>query len=288
MAVKSVIDVRALARLAVEKGASIKPYVVSWDISGTCSNPKRIEHYGRPPKPRRGKYVVVDEFPAWFHGGANEVGGKPMWVDMDVPCRQCPNCLRYRARQWANRAKIEVAASSRTWFGTMTLTPDAHDRVRLVCTQRLSGQGTTWEKLSQEEQFRLRIDAMKTALTLWLKRIRKESGARLRYILVAESHKSGLPHFHILIHEGDVPVLKRHLEGQWKLGFSKFKLIDRDPKVVWYVCKYLSKSALSRVRASVRYGNATSVIAPINVARDQNRPTTTDLILKDQEEIEKD
>lgn len=92
-------------------------------------------------------------------------------------------------------------------------------------------------------------------ITKYLKRVRKKSGAPLRYILVAEAHKSGLPHYHMLIHECDPSRQVRHkdLTAAWSWGFTRFKLVETS-NTAWYVCKYLSKAQLARVRASVRYG----------------------------------
>ena len=92
-------------------------------------------------------------------------------------------------------------------------------------------------------------------VTRYLKRVRKESGARVRYLLVAERHKSGQPHLHIMVHEADQerPVRYATLANQWKLGFVHFKLAQ-DTKTAAYVCKYISKALLARVRASLRYG----------------------------------
>jgi len=48
---------------------------------------------------------------------------------------------------------------------------------------------------------------------------------------------------------------ERVLRRQWTLGFSKFNLVDeKDPRAAHYVCKYLSKTAEARVRASLQYG----------------------------------
>jgi len=104
----------------------------------------------------------------------------------------------------------------------------------------------------------------------------------------------GRPHYHILVHECELghvisgdPVLalqtgrngdfeKRLIktsEGfmpylfvtddafirkNWGLGFTKFQLATSE-KSVLYLCKYLSKSMLSRVRASVDYGLGVSL-----------------------------
>lgn len=121
--------------------------------------------------------------------------------------------------------------------------------------QRLWSGGTDFDALSPHEQFMERMTEIGREVTLYLKRVRKESGARVRYLLVAEAHKTGLPHLHILVHEAspDKPVRHKTLEGQWKLGFTRFKLAH-DVKTASYVCKYISKALLARVRASLRYG----------------------------------
>jgi hypothetical protein len=118
-------------------------------------------------------------------------------------------------------------------------------------------QGIDFERLPPAEQFSLRHTEISRELTKYLKRVRKESGAKFRFLLVAEAHKSGLPHYHLLLHEHDQfrPVRKSVLEAQWKAyGFSKWRLIE-DERAARYVCKYLSKDAIARVRASIRYGS---------------------------------
>lgn len=76
----------------------------------------------------------------------------------------------------------------------------------------------------------------------------------MRYCLVAEAHKSGLPHFHVVIHHRVVPVRHKTLKEAWRLGFSDFKLVEENQAVARYVSKYLAKALGSRVRASARYG----------------------------------
>ena len=93
-------------------------------------------------------------------------------------------------------------------------------------------------------------------VTRWLKRVRKQSAAALRYLLVVEAHADGFPHFHLVLHETSLAqVSKRTLEGQWHYGFSSWRLIPHgEMRQVTYVCKYLTKSAQTRVRASRQYG----------------------------------
>lgn len=126
-------------------------------------------------------------------------------------------------------------------------------------------KGGDYTALSPDQRFAARHKWISRQLTLWLKRCRDDTGAKIRYLLVAESHDSdktseayrGLPHYHCLIHEAtlDDVVPKRCLQRQWWHGHSSFKLVpEGDMRQVHYVCKYLAKETKARVRASVRYG----------------------------------
>ena len=120
---------------------------------------------------------------------------------------------------------------------------------------RLIEGGSKLALLTEEQRFASIVAAQTPDVTKWLKRVRKESGAKLRYILVAEAHKSGLPHYHMLVHEqvGGGQVGERTLRKQWAMGFSKWNLVT-DKAPARYVCKYLTKAAAARVRASLNYG----------------------------------
>lgn len=102
--------------------------------------------------------------------------------------------------------------------------------------------------------------------------------AKWKYLLVAEEHANelkGRPHFHMLIHEpwqfelvraheyyrtakGELRVNDRStLKERWKLGHMTVKLCA-DSKQASYLCKYLAKDMLWRVRASKNYGSERS------------------------------
>lgn len=183
----------------------------------------------------------------------------PIHADVAVRCRKCPNCLKARSAQWRIRAQHELRAAPRTWFGTLTLSPDSHFRIANLCRLRLAEQGLDFDALEPDDQFSERVREVNVELTKYIKRVRKQSKAKIRYILVVEAHKSGLPHWHCLIHEVKEPVRYRCLTEQWPLGFSNFKQVSGEASA-GYVCKYLAKSALARVRASKDYGTA---VAPI-------------------------
>ena len=158
---------------------------------------------------------------------------------------------------WAARAMHEVRNSRRTWFGTLTVRPEDQYRFLVSALAQRAARASDTTGLSDEEEFALRVKEAGKAITLALKRLRKELGVSgsIRYLLTAEPHKTGMPHFHMLLHESsDIPVRYAQLEGLWPHGFTKWKLLDDDPRAAWYVVKYLSKANNARVRASLRYG----------------------------------
>lgn len=235
---------RDLASRALANGAKRVSLVrIEWNISGDCMNPYTREYHARPPADDGSAVHVAPGRPA------------PMLVAIDTRCRRCERCRESRRAQWAYRARQETAQAQRTWFATLTLHPQHQLIVLNRARQKTANQGVDFETLDAEEQFALRHAEISREITLYLKRCRKVSGARMRYLFVAEKHASGAPHYHALIHEvpGSAPVRYDLLKDQWKLGFSQFKLCN-NTREASYLCKYLAKSAAARVRASVGYG----------------------------------
>lgn len=182
-------------------------------------------------------------------------GKGPLPLTIDGRCRQCAACLQHRRQLWTARAVDEIAASSRTWFGTLTVRPEERVRLAYLAERtRLRAGGELLSSLDSSERFRVLADALGSEVTRWLKRVRSAAKQPLRYLLVAEAHKSGDPHMHILVHEPAGPIAKRTLEDQWRIGFSHWRLVGQEPGAATYVCKYLAKDALTRVRASQHYG----------------------------------
>lgn len=239
------------------------PISWEWDIAGRCEMPGVREWFARPPNRRNstvhGKTGVVFR-------GADEPGGvigQPLRLIMHVPCRKCPYCLRRRAAQWRDRARYETDTSQRTWFCTLTLKPESLFRHLSMARAALSAQSTDLEEIGDAEQFQRLVWVIGRTLTKGIKRLRKNTRADIRYIVVVERHKSGVPHFHALIHEQHGSPAVKHADlvrDLWREGFCNYKLAD--PGSASYVTKYLTKSALSRVRASVRYGKPRLAIGP--------------------------
>lgn len=176
-----------------------------------------------------------------------------------TPCRSCPTCLRRHARLWAGRAREETEVSARTWFGTLTCRPDVHVWIDQSCATR---KRDFWEQ-PLGKKFAAQAEVLGAEVTKYLKRIRKESGHKLRYLLVTELHDGektsdfmrGRPHIHMLLHEfAGQPLRKEMLERQWPHGFTNFRLVNSSTSAAWYVSKYISKASEARTRASLGYG----------------------------------
>jgi len=251
--------VEGLFLQAYGAGATIHgPGHAEWDISERCESP--VQRHMHVSTYRRGDH---------YGTGSN----RAVWVELWTRCRHCVACLRMRRKLWTARACQEMRRSKRTWMVTLTLRPEEHYRVLAALSR---------EKRSEAEEFIARHEVIGKTITKYLKRVRAESGS-FRYLLVLEAHKSGLPHYHLLVHEGDNPLRWECLTEQWSVGYVQAVLVkDGDlyketyyehnkrrwrwttepgaqSKVARYVAKYLAKSVLARVRASQRYGDVEAV-----------------------------
>ncbi len=196
-----------------------------------------------------------------------------MTMEFEVRCRECDNCLAARSAHWRYRARAEIGAAPRTWFGTLTFKPERHYAALCAVHLRLTRRGVELRQVTENELFRLLAVELGKELTTYLKRLRK-AGAVIRYLMVTEAHKTGKPHFHMLVHEQseDLPVRHRLLKDKWAAGFSDWKLVE-GPAAASYVTKYLSKSMKARVRASEMYGSVDGVPEINHQLISANRPT---------------
>lgn len=269
---KPVLGLEAVERLAIDALASGADRTgsrkVHWDVSGPCIRPRPVVVWSRSPGLLKRRTKV----------------NHMMEVTLLTPCRRCPECLQRRARLWRMRAIAETSAAERTWFGTLTASPE--QQYRLETRARAVTPGI-WEELSNEAKFHALATELGKDVTLWLKRLRKNRGmsyaqrlayrreqerlggpkvippVAFRYLITCEIHDSektspemrGRPHMHLLLHEfPGAPLKKQGLQEAWKLGHSSFKLVQGH-RGAMYVAKYLSKASDVRVRASEDYGS---------------------------------
>lgn len=286
-------SIRRLAKKAATNGAPrVGTTRWEWDISGDCHQPRSRDYWGRPDRDRAlekfsaevaewksnaaasifaNTYLEDFEFKPLAPKGVNRwsswSGGEQaiIAVTMTVRCRKCETCLDLRRRQWAARALAETASAARTWFGTITFNPQEQTLALFRARRKARQKSLTWETLTEQQRFIKHHEQLGELITLWLKRVRKQVGMKnLRYLLVCEAHKSGLPHYHILVHQVDElrPILWKHLARTFPHGFVKFNLTDTKQddwkRRARYPCKYLAKAVEARVRASTRYGKERS------------------------------
>jgi len=245
-------------------------------LSGSCLNPYTAELHSR-------------------HSGRHGKAVKPLTIEVVARCRKCTMCLKHRSEFWTARALEEYNTSIRSWFGTITLRPEAHFRFDTLAQVRLAKAGTDfWADLTDQQRFDERVKEIGVEITKWLKRLRGDRKASrqpsFRYLLIAEAHESEKtsvemrfrPHFHVLFHETDErrPLVLPHefarnatgdliadkygnpyvaddawLRSGWDHGFTRFQQAAT-PMAAFYLCKYLTKATKARVRASGGYGGA--------------------------------
>lgn len=227
---------------AIRKGEM--PVVLNstiWNAAGNCQRPILREFQSRPDDRRGRVHTIVP--------GQSQL---PQWADVHVRCRECEACLRANEVSWRYRAQAEYRAARRAWLLTLTFRPEEHYMHLLRIRMMLDAQGVDFESLAPDEQFRWRCRFSGHEVQKYLKRLRK-AGNVFRFVAITEAHKSGLPHYHVVIFEVDKPVTHKALKAAWTAGFLDGSLV-RGPAGITYVMKYLSKSKLARVRASISFG----------------------------------
>lgn len=121
----------------------------------------------------------------------------------------------------------------------------------------------------------LNFEYAKSKMTNWL-HVQKRKSPDLKYLIVAEQHKSGRLHFHALLKNfsGDL-VLSYQSNGQprikngryiynignYKWGYSTAVKIDNIEKVSSYIQKYITKDML-KITNKKRYWSSKNLIKP--------------------------
>lgn len=239
----------ALYQAALQAGVHPRrPGAIEWDLSRGCESPATVHLEGRPD-------------PLDPHHRGKMPG--PIFLDLQVACRRCATCQRHRRRLWTARGMAELRLHPRSWFVTLTIRPT--DRHRILEEARYAAARAAVGDLDacdEATRWRYLQRAIRDHLTKMLKRLRHNAAARFRYLMVAEKHRDGFPHYHLLIHEyGFGTLTKRQIESEWSLGFTSAKLVRNVERAARYVAKYCAKSLGARVRASQRYGNVDALTA---------------------------
>lgn len=144
----------------------------------------------------------------------------PMWrneYQVNVPCGRCPECIRKRVGAWIIRLEKEAGVSSSAFFITLTYS-DKH--VPLA-----KDKGYTLDK---------------THLQLFMKRLRKRTFLKLKYIAVGEyGGKFQRPHYHLILFNSTIKAVTE----EWKYGAVHFGNVENAS--ISYCFDYLTKKRLT-------------------------------------------
>lgn len=203
-----------------------------------------------------------------------------LFVETAVRCRKCASCARAKMHYWAKLAQGHIRHTTgegpegeRTWFGTLTLRPEAQQLALDAAIEDFMRDHSSsavpdwWSDPHCDERFdRVRAVLVGELQRYW-KRVRK-TGVKVSYLVTFERHKSGLPHMHFLCHEQGSAVRAKVLLDKWTLGHGNVALLGgrsarrkgvKDPKAAaYYVAKYIAKCPMGRLLASQGYSNSPS------------------------------
>lgn len=185
---------------------------------------------------------------------------KAMEVSMLAPCRKCKKCLQFRQLKWRERAIYEIGRANRTWWITLTFSPQhlAHVLMEAKTAEHKDIEPAAYRHV---QRFLKRLRKY-----LWKHRDRildedgKETGANwaeFRYLGIYErGKKHGRSHYHLFLHEtGTRPVLKELIERTWVSNVHARLVRSEDARRrASYVTSYATKSFDIRPRASSNYG----------------------------------
>lgn len=224
-------------------GPKLSKTVLQWDISGKCKVPV-------------GRVLAA-------RADSGSPDPKSLYLTLKVKCRKCDQCRDDRRYEWRMRIRNELRTSYRTWFGSMTFAPQGHFLMLTRARAKALARGVDPSEWSIRDEFLAREAEGYKEVQKFFKRVRKETALgpkALRYVVITEPHKSGLPHYHVLVHEKFHGQNVRHkcLNHHWKMGFCNFKLVEEERRGL-YLAKYLQKDSSARVRPSGGYGQARAV-----------------------------
>lgn len=258
---------------------------IKWGLAGDCSSPQSVVRHGRPPPAEKVIFKEADFFKKGRSSQRDVIvkpgTAIPLELTYVVRCGTCEACIRHKRQMWYRRAKSEITSTigkgARVWFVTLTCSPDYLYGSRCIAESEMSRSGVDfWDdtQVSPAQRSKALGSVIYRDIQKYLKRLREGRRsaikseidreippAAIRFLCVEESHQSGEPHWHMLIHEmyPDRPVRQRDIEdANWIGGhlFTKLLAFDRHQTVekgARYICKYIAKEG-GRVRSSKRYG----------------------------------
>lgn len=191
----------------------------------------------------------------WRAKHLNKNGKRPIvfnrnegFTDMEVtvPCGRCTSCRLEYSRQWAVRCMHEQTQHKDAMFVTLTIAPE-HIQTVWDWKSAKKGEKRTKEKLNEHS-------ISKVSLQRFFKRLRKQTGADIRYFACGEyGDTTHRPHYHAIIYgydfpdkmihtktkNGDLLFKSEQLQKIWGFGFCLIGEVTFQSAA--YVARYVMK-----------------------------------------------
>lgn len=172
---------------------------------------------------------------------------------IDIPCGQCIGCRLDYSREWADRCMLELQYHQESWFVTLTYDDD---HVPWTCFKPT--------ELGEVDPRYMVQTLCKRDFQLFMKRLRKQTGQKLRFYMCGEyGGQTARPHYHVIIfglHLDDLTLYKKS-----KLGFSYWnsETLERAwsdergkighvvvAEVTWESCAYTARYMMKKLKGA--------------------------------------
>lgn len=157
---------------------------------------------------------------AWSKDGQVKIGKEIAdGIQLRLPCGGCLGCRANIAQAWALRCQLELQQHTQAVFTTLTY---------------------------NDENVPVTLPPPEEALPLWLKRLRKNTGQKLRFFACAEyGERTNRPHFHAIIyglgeqHAEDIQNAWKNTRTRQLLGHTRTERAT--PANIAYTAGYCQK-----------------------------------------------
>lgn len=167
---------------------------------------------------------------------------------LQIPCGQCIGCRLDYSREWANRCLLEASYHKESWFATITYN-DEH------LPRSFSADPETGEVLFPSAPL------VKRDFQLFLKRVRKNSGQKIRFFAAGEyGTNSFRPHYHVLLFGLILQDLEPYKKSRQGYPYFTSPLLDKCwtdehgeskgyivvGKLTWETCAYTARYVMKK------------------------------------------
>lgn len=175
----------------------------------------------------QGMLDVYDEFqrshcyePHNFLVNSSHTG---LQMRINVDCGKCYHCRETKINSWVSRMYAHSEDFPYVYFVTLTYRPFySLGSVSSLVFKKLSGALWHFDNFNENHRYGWNPCVLqKRHYQLFLKRLRKFTGASITYVVCGEyGHKYGRPHFHIILFSKS-PITESDVSRSWSIGLWK-------------------------------------------------------------------